>query len=156
MRAAEARAGRVVAEARDAVAQARADAARERDELREALNARAQVLEESRAELRERADRAARDLAAARAELDRLRAAGDAGPDAPGGGPARPRRDRHTQRPRRIRPPVRRCDVILTRWDWEQVTRATPWKEALTVGRCRSRPGRLAGRAGPAPGRPLT
>ena len=44
----------------------RADAARERDELRTALESRAAVLEESRAELRARAERAER-------ELDRLR-----------------------------------------------------------------------------------
>ena len=51
----------------------RADAARERDELRAALEARAQVLEESRGELRGRAERAERDLDAARAELARVR-----------------------------------------------------------------------------------
>ena len=45
------------------------DAARERDELRGALESRAQVLEESRGELRGRAERAERDLDAARAEL---------------------------------------------------------------------------------------
>jgi hypothetical protein len=56
---------------------------------------RAQVLEESRAELRERAEGAERDLAAARADLDRVRAPGDAGPDAPG----RARRGRAAQRP---------------------------------------------------------
>ena len=53
--------------------QLRADAARERDELRAALESRAQVLEESRGELRGRAERAERDLDAARAELARLR-----------------------------------------------------------------------------------
>jgi hypothetical protein len=53
--------------------QLRADAARERDELRAALESRAQVLEESRGELRARAERAERDLDAARAELARLR-----------------------------------------------------------------------------------
>jgi len=51
----------------------RADAARERDELRAALESRAQVLEESRGELRARAERAERDLDAARAELTRMR-----------------------------------------------------------------------------------
>jgi hypothetical protein len=69
---------------RAAVTQARADAARERDELREALNARAQVLEESRADLRGRAERAEQDLAAARAELSQLRGAGAGRADAPG------------------------------------------------------------------------
>ena len=49
-----------------------ADAARERDELRAALESRAQVLEESRGELRGRAERAERDLDAARAELARV------------------------------------------------------------------------------------
>ena len=53
--------------------QLRADAARERDELRAALESRAQVLEESRGELRTRAERAERDFDAARAELARLR-----------------------------------------------------------------------------------
>ena len=53
------------------LAQLRADAARERDELRAALESRAQVLEESRGELRARAERAERDLDAARAELAR-------------------------------------------------------------------------------------
>ena len=53
--------------------QLRADAARERDELRAVLESRAQVLEESRGELRERAERAERDLDAARAELDLVR-----------------------------------------------------------------------------------
>ena len=70
-----------LADAAAEYAQARADAAREREELRVALEDRARVLEESRAELRERAER---ELTAARAELDRLRAVGDAGPDAPG------------------------------------------------------------------------
>ena len=51
----------------------RADAARERDELRTAMESRAQVLEESRGELRGRAERAERDLDAARAELARAR-----------------------------------------------------------------------------------
>ena len=51
------------------LAQLRADAARERDELRAALESRAQVLEESRAELRGRAERAERDLDAVRAEV---------------------------------------------------------------------------------------
>ena len=55
------------------LAQVRADAARERDELRAALESRAQVLEESRGELRGRAERAERDLDAARAELARVR-----------------------------------------------------------------------------------
>ena len=55
------------------LAQLRADAARERDELRAALESRAQVLEESRGELRARAERAERDLDAARAELARVR-----------------------------------------------------------------------------------
>ena len=55
------------------LAQIRADAARERDELRGALESRAQVLEESRGELRGRAERAERDLDAARAELARVR-----------------------------------------------------------------------------------
>ena len=53
--------------------QVRTDAARERDELRAALESRAQVLEESRGELRGRAERAERDLDAARAELARIR-----------------------------------------------------------------------------------
>ena len=53
--------------------QLRADAARERDELRAgALESRAQVLEESRGELRAWAERAERDLDDARAELGRL------------------------------------------------------------------------------------
>ena len=56
----------------------RADAARERDELRSALDSRAQVLEETRGELRARAERAERDLDAVRAELARIRYAGDA------------------------------------------------------------------------------
>ena len=47
----------------------RADAARERDELRGVLESRAQVLEESRGELRARAERAEHDLNAVRAEL---------------------------------------------------------------------------------------
>jgi len=51
----------------------RADTAREREELRAALESRAQVLEESRGELRGRAERAERDLDAARAELVRTR-----------------------------------------------------------------------------------
>ena len=51
----------------------RADAARERDELRAALESRAQVLEEARGELRTRAERAERDLDAAQAELTRIR-----------------------------------------------------------------------------------
>jgi hypothetical protein len=76
-------------------AQARADAAREREELRVALEDRARVLEESRAELRERAERAERDLTAARAELGQLRSADDAGPDAPG----RARHGRASQQP---------------------------------------------------------
>jgi hypothetical protein len=49
------------------------DAAREREELRAALESRAQALEESRTELRARAERAERDLDAARAELARMR-----------------------------------------------------------------------------------
>ena len=53
--------------------QLRTDAARERDELRAALESRAQVLEESRGELRARAERAELDLDAARAELTRRR-----------------------------------------------------------------------------------
>ena len=53
--------------------QLRIDAARERDELRAALESRAQVLEESRGELRARAERAERDFDAARAELARMR-----------------------------------------------------------------------------------
>ena len=62
------------------LAQLRADAARERDELRAALESRAQVLEESRGELRARAERAERDLDAARAELARMRqGTGDCG-----------------------------------------------------------------------------
>ena len=56
----------------------RADAARERDELRSALDSRAQILEETRGELRARAERAERDLDAVRAELARIRYAGDA------------------------------------------------------------------------------
>ena len=44
---------------------------REQDELRAALESRAQVLEESRGELRGRAERAERDLDAVRAELAR-------------------------------------------------------------------------------------
>ena len=55
------------------LAQLRTDAARERDELRAALESRAQVLEESRGELRGRAERAERDLDGARAELARIR-----------------------------------------------------------------------------------
>jgi hypothetical protein len=51
----------------------RADAARERDELRAALDSRAQVLEASRAELRTHAERAEYDLDAARAELATIR-----------------------------------------------------------------------------------
>jgi hypothetical protein len=62
----------------------RADATRERDELREALGARAQALEESRTELRARAERAER-------ELDRLRQA-PAGDDQGSTPPARRRR----------------------------------------------------------------
>jgi hypothetical protein len=50
----------------------RADAVREREELRGALESRAQVLQESRGELRARAERAERDLDTARAELARL------------------------------------------------------------------------------------
>jgi len=53
--------------------QLRTDGARERDELRAAMESRAQVLEESRGELRARAERAERDLDAARAELARMR-----------------------------------------------------------------------------------
>jgi colicin import membrane protein len=53
--------------------QLRADAARERDELRAAMESRAQVLEESRADLRARAERAERDLDTARDELARMR-----------------------------------------------------------------------------------
>jgi hypothetical protein len=45
---------------------ARADAAREPEELRGVLESRAQVLEESRGELRARAERAERDLDATR------------------------------------------------------------------------------------------
>ena len=61
----------------------RADAAREREELRGALESRAQVLEESRGELRGRAERAEQGWSAALAELDRIRrSAGTA--DAPG------------------------------------------------------------------------
>ena len=47
--------------------------ARERDELRAAMESRAQVLEESRVELRHRAERAEHELDAARAELVPLR-----------------------------------------------------------------------------------
>jgi hypothetical protein len=43
------------------------------EELRTALESRAQVLEESRGEMRTRAERAEHDLDAARAELARLR-----------------------------------------------------------------------------------
>jgi vacuolar-type H+-ATPase subunit I/STV1 len=50
-----------------------ADTARERDELRAAMESRAQVLKESRGELRARAERAERDLDAVRAALARLR-----------------------------------------------------------------------------------
>jgi integrase/recombinase XerD len=53
--------------------QLRAEAAREREDLRGALESRARVLEESRTELRVRAERAERDLDAARAELARVR-----------------------------------------------------------------------------------
>jgi len=67
----------------------RADAAREREELRGALKSRAQVLEESRDELRARAERAERDLDAARVELVRARQGGGAGEPR---GAARPRR----------------------------------------------------------------
>ena len=70
----------------------RADAARERDELRAALESRAQVLEESRGELRGRAERAERDLDAARAELARVRQESGT-TDAP----AAPRRRRGSQ-----------------------------------------------------------
>jgi hypothetical protein len=66
------------------LAQLRADAARERDELRAAMESRAQVLEESRGELRARVERAERDLDAARDELAQARqetgAAGTAAP----------------------------------------------------------------------------
>ena len=48
----------------------RADAAREREELRTAMESRAQVLEESRDELRTRAER---DLDAARVEVTLIR-----------------------------------------------------------------------------------
>ena len=51
----------------------RADAARERDELRAAMESRAQVLNESREELRARAERAEHELDAARAELAKAR-----------------------------------------------------------------------------------
>ena len=53
--------------------QLRTNAARERDELRAAMESRAQVLEESRVELRHRAERAEHELDAARAELVPLR-----------------------------------------------------------------------------------
>jgi len=53
--------------------QLRAYAAREREDLRAALESRAQVLEESRGQLRIRAERAERDLDAVRAELARVR-----------------------------------------------------------------------------------
>ena len=78
------------------LAQLRADAARERDELRTALEARAQVLEESRGELRGRAERAERDLDAARAELTRVRQ--EAGTEA-APAPAGSRRRRSSQSP---------------------------------------------------------
>ena len=55
------------------LAQLRADAARERDELRAALESRAQVLNESRDELRARAERAEQGWSAALAELGRAR-----------------------------------------------------------------------------------
>jgi hypothetical protein len=48
--------------------QHRTDAARERDELREAFQARAAVLEEARTYLRARAERAERELDRARTE----------------------------------------------------------------------------------------
>ncbi len=67
----------------------RADAARERDELRGALESRAQVLEESRGELRGRAER---ELDAARAELARVRQESGTA-DAPGA----PKRRRGSQ-----------------------------------------------------------
>jgi hypothetical protein len=51
--------------------QARADAARECDELREALEARAAALAEARAGLRARGERAERDLARLRQDADR-------------------------------------------------------------------------------------
>ena len=74
--------------------QLRTSAARERDELRAAMESRAQVLEESRGELRGRAERAERDLDAARAELAGMRREGGA-EDTPGG----PRRRRSGQSP---------------------------------------------------------
>ena len=51
----------------------RADASRDRDELRRLLDERAQMLSDARDEQRHRAERAERDLDAARAELDRIR-----------------------------------------------------------------------------------
>jgi chromosome segregation ATPase len=70
---AETRAERTTTEARDQIAQIRADAARERDELREVLDSRARALDEARNELRQRVERAEHDLDAARAELTQLR-----------------------------------------------------------------------------------
>ena len=64
---------RLLTRAQAEAAMSIADAARERDELRAALESRAQVLEESRGELRARAERAESDLDAARAELARAR-----------------------------------------------------------------------------------
>jgi hypothetical protein len=51
----------------------RADAAREREELRELLEDRARMLAEARDEQRARAERAERDLDAARGELAQVR-----------------------------------------------------------------------------------
>lgn len=55
------------------LSQARADAERERQELRTVLDARAATLAEARDDLRARAERAERDLDQARIELARLR-----------------------------------------------------------------------------------
>ena len=61
-------------EAARQLSQARADAERERDELRTVLDARAGTLAEARDDLRARAQRAEADLDQARAELARLTA----------------------------------------------------------------------------------
>jgi hypothetical protein len=52
----------------------RADATRERDELRELLDDRARMLTEARDEQRQRAERAEHELGQARGELAQLRA----------------------------------------------------------------------------------
>jgi hypothetical protein len=56
-----------------ALGQLRADAARDREELRTALESRARALEESHHELRARIERTERELGTARAELAKIR-----------------------------------------------------------------------------------